>query len=181
MKQDFNALAHRPRATALQTPWATQLQHMLTSISLPTEPSSKKKHHLDGHLEILVREKYSKVFLLLRFFPILFTLVFLPADAGSEITYTGFLPQVTEMNPTQRCWPQATGEIKDNSLLLSFQTFLAADPQSSIDLREDKASCPLGHSLFTVHMETCKQREKAGTRQSETIVRTWDFSSQTQS
>lgn len=141
MKQDFSTLAHRARATALQTLWAAQLQHTLTLSPLPTEPSSKNKHLLDGHLEIkifiLVRGERSKILLLLKFFAILFTLVFLPADAGSEKTYTGILPQVTEMNPTQRCWPRSAGEIKDNSLLPSFQTFLAADPQSSIDLRED--------------------------------------------
>lgn len=60
-----------------------------------------------------------EIFLLLKFFDIIFTVVFLSAITGSEITYTGFLPQVIEMKPMQRCCPQSTGEI---SLLMLFSS-----------------------------------------------------------
>lgn len=145
VQQDFSTPAHRPRATALQTPWPRNSDTCWSPSLSPLCPAPRRKH-VDGHLCIRIlilmegdggEEENSKIFLLLKFFAIFFTVVFLPADTGSEITYAGFLPQVIEMNPTQRCWPQSTGEIKHNSLLLSFQTFLVADPQSSIDLRRD--------------------------------------------
>lgn len=89
-------------ATASQTPQASQLQLVLALIPLPTEPSSKEKHHLDGHLEnkilILVREK-SLVFSCYSNPLPSYPHVFLPAGAGSEITWAGFLPQVTVMDP----------------------------------------------------------------------------------
>lgn len=84
----------------------------------------------------------------------------------------------------QRCWPQSAGEIKDNSLLPSSQTFLAADPQSSIDLKR-RLSVLLSQALLIVSTHGNMGAEgKTGTgrmEQSETIVHTWDFSSQTQS